>query len=80
MSAPGHRPYGACDDVPVPPADPCQFMLPVARELLGLARRHHLLAVQGAIAAGVPLNELAHDCEATANAMRNLLALAGGEA
>lgn len=63
--------------MPVPPALPCPFMLPVARELLDLARRHHLLAVQGAIAAGVPLDELAHDCEASANAMRNLLALAG---
>lgn len=80
MNSPEHRPYGACDDVPVPPADPCQFMVPVARELLDFARRHHVLAVQGAIVAGVPLDELAHDCEASANAMQNLLALAGGGA
>ncbi len=75
-----HRPYGACDGVPVPPADPCPFMVPVARALLDLARQHHLLALQGAIAAGIGLDELTHDCEASANAMRNLLALAGGEA
>lgn len=78
MSAPEHRPYGACDGVPVPPDDPCQFMVPVARGLLDLARQHHLLALQGAIAAGVALDELTHDCEASAHAMRNLLALAGG--
>lgn len=53
-------------------------MVPVARGLLDLARRHHVLAVQGAIAAGVPLDELAHDCQATHNAMQNLLALAAG--
>ncbi len=75
-----HRPYGACDGVPLPPVEPHPFMLPVARELLDLARRHHVLAVQGAIVAGVPLDELAHDADASANAIRNLIALAGGDA
>lgn len=75
-----HRPYGACDGVPTPPAEACPFMVPVARELLDFARRHHVLAVQGAIVAGVPLDELAHDADASANAIRNLIALAEGDA
>lgn len=78
MSAP--RPYGAGDGVPVPPDDPCRFMVPVARALLDLAREHHVLAVQGAIAAGVPLDELAHNADVSDRTIRHLIALAGGDA
>lgn len=75
-----HRPYGACDGVPMLPDEPCLFTVPVARALLDLAREHHVLAVQGAIAAGVPLDELAHNADASDRTIRHLIALAGGDA
>ena len=53
------------------------------RRVLEDARQRHMLALQAAIAAGTPADELKHDVEAFASAARQLLTLcstASGEA
>ncbi len=67
MTAAALRSCGGCDAIAAE----------MGRVALDAARREHLAALRDAIARGVPLPELALDCEAAAKAMRDVLALAG---
>ncbi len=67
MTAPVPRPNSGCDAIAAE----------MGRVALDGARRDHLAALRDAIMLGVPLVELALDCEAAAKAMRDVLALAG---
>ena len=76
MSAPGFPPCGDCTS-----CGGCdRIAVGMGRAAFEAARRQCLLALQDAITLGVPLDELAHECEATGRAMLHLVALAEGGA
>lgn len=72
MNAPDTRPCEGCEN-----RGCSRIAVSKAREALDAARRDHLAAVRDAVVCGVPLAELAEDCEAAGRAMRDMLALAG---
>ncbi len=67
MTAPVHRPCEGCQTIGVVSA----------RLILGVARRNYVRALSNAVAAGVPLAELAQDGEAFSRDMARVLAERG---
>ena len=75
MTAPNLLPCEGCAS-----CGECRIAVGMGRAAFEAARRECLLALQDAITCGVPLDELAHESEATGRAMLQLVALAGGDA
>lgn len=72
MTAPDTRPCEGCER-----RGCSRIAVSKARAALDAARQDHLAAIRDAVVCGVPLAELAEDCEAASRAMRDLLVLTG---